>query len=106
MSSINRVGVDLAKNIFHIHAVDERDKIIWQGKYKRDSWIKAIVKRVPHSAVIAFEACASAHFWARELTALGYQVKLIAPQYVKPYVKTNKNDKVDAEAICEASRRP
>ncbi|PSU35494.1 IS110 family transposase [Photobacterium lutimaris] len=106
MSSINRVGVDLAKNIFHIHAVDERDKIVWQGKYKRDTWIKAIAKRVPPSAVIAFEACASAHFWARELTALGYQVKLIAPQYVKPYVKTNKNDKVDAEAICEASGRP
>lgn len=107
MSNIIRVGVDLAKNIFHIHAVNEDEKIVWQGKYNRKSWIKAIAKRVPTTAVIAFEACASAHFWARELGALGYdQVKLIAPQYVKPYVKTNKNDKVDAEAVCEASGRP
>lgn len=106
MSNINRVGVDLAKNIFHVHAVDEQDKVVWQGKYKRDAWIRAIVKRTPTNAVIAFEACASAHFWARELATFGYQVKLIAPQYVKPYVKTNKNDKVDAEAICEAAGRP
>ena len=106
MKNIIRVGVDLAKNVFHIHAIDENEKIVWQGKYNRTTWLKAIVKRVPTTAVIGMEACGSANYWARELTALGYSVKLIAAQFVKPYVKTNKNDKVDAEAICEAISRP
>jgi transposase len=106
MAKIIRVGVDLAKNIFHIHAVDEDEKTIWQGKYTRKNWINAIVKRTPQTAIIGMEACGSAHHWARELSKLGYEVKLVAAQFVKPYVKTNKNDKVDAEAICEAINRP
>ena len=101
MKNIIRVGVDLAKNVFHIHAIDENEKTVWQGKYNRTAWLKAIVKRVPTTAIIGMEACGSANYWARELTSLGYSVKLIAAQFVKPYVKTNKNDKVDAEAICE-----
>ena len=106
MTKIIRVGVDLAKNVFHIHAVDENEKTVWQGKYTRNNWIKAIVKRTPQTAIIGMEACGSAHHWARELIKLGYKVKLVAAQFVKPYVKTNKNDKVDAEAICETISRP
>ena len=106
MTKIIRVGVDLAKNVFHIHAVDENEKTVWQGKYSRNNWIKAIVKRTPQSTTIGMEACGSAHHWARELIKLGYEVKLVAAQFVKPYVKTNKNDKVDAEAICEVINRP
>jgi len=106
MTKIIRVGVDLAKNVFHIHAVDENEKTVWQGKYTRNNWIKAIVKRTPQTATIGMEACGSAHHWARELIKLGYEVKLVAAQFVKPYVKTNKNDKVDAEAICETINRP
>ena len=78
----------------------------WRGKYARDKWLDAIAIRVPTGAVIAMEACASSHYWARELQARGYHVKLIAAQFVKPYVKSNKNDRVDAEAICEAMGRP
>nr|WP_135381573.1 transposase [Vibrio tasmaniensis] len=98
MEKIIRVGVDLAKNVFHIHAIDDNEKTVWQGKYTRNNWIKAIVKRTPQTAVIGMEACGSAHHWARELRQLGYQVRLVAVQFVKPYVKTNKNDKVDAES--------
>jgi len=106
MGTIIRVGVDLAKNVYHIHAVDENEKTVWQGKYARNTWLKAVMKRVPYTAVIGMEACGSSHYWARELIKAGYTVKLIAAQFVKPYVKTNKNDKVDAEAICEAINRP
>lgn len=106
MAKITRVGVDLAKNVFHIHAVDENEKTVWQGKYSRSNWIKAVVKRTPQTATIDMEACGFAHHWARELIKLGYDVKLVAAQFVKPYVKTNKNDKVDAEAICETINRP
>ncbi|AJY48899.1 transposase IS111A/IS1328/IS1533 [Halomonas sp. KO116] len=104
--SISRVGVDIAKSVFHVHGVDRHDQVQWRGKYQRDKWLDAIVKRVPAGAEIGMEACASAHHWARVLQARGYHVKLIAAQFVKPYVKSNKNDRVDAEAICEAMNRP
>jgi len=104
--NISRVGVDIAKSVFHIHGVDRHDQVQWRGKYKRDKWLDAIVKRVPAGAEIGMEACASSHHWARALQARGYHVKLIAAQFVKPYVKSNKNDRVDAEAICEAMDRP
>lgn len=103
---ITRVGVDIAKSAFHVHAVDRHDACQWQKKLKRDRWIEALCERVPREAVIAMEACASAHHWARELQRRGYEVRLIAAQFVKPYVKSNKNDRVDAEAICEAAGRP
>ncbi|UYG06061.1 IS110 family transposase [Halomonas sp. M4R1S46] len=99
--NITRVGVDIAKSVFHVHGVDRHDQVAWCGKYKRDKWLDAIAKRVPVGAEIGMEACASSHYWAR-----GYHVKLIAAQFVKPYVKSNKNDRVDAEAICEAMSRP
>src|SRR5690554_4047372 len=104
--SISRVGVDIAKSVFHVHGVDRHDQVQWRGKYPREKWLDAIVKRVPTGAEIGMEACASAHHWARALQARGYHVKLIAAKFVKPYVKSNKNDRVDAEAICEAMGRP
>ncbi|UJF17066.1 IS110 family transposase [Vibrio sp. SS-MA-C1-2] len=106
MKTIIRVGVDIAKNSFHIYAVDQDENKAWKGKYSRSKWLNEIVKRVPKNAIIGIEACGSAHYWSRELQCLGYTVKLIAPQFVKPYVKTNKNDMADAEAICEAISRP
>jgi transposase len=101
-----RVGVDLAKSVFQVHGVDRSEKAAWRRKLSRAEWIKAVQQNVPLEAEIGMEACGRAHHWARELRALGYSVKLIAPQFVKPYVKSNKNDATDAEAICEAMSRP
>ena len=83
---ITRVGVDIAKSVFHVHAVDRHDACQWQKKLKRDGWIDALCEQVPTEAVIAMEACASAHHWGRELQRRGYRVRLIAAQFVKPYV--------------------
>ncbi|WP_027951098.1 IS110 family transposase [Haliea salexigens] len=104
--NITRVGVDIAKSVFHVHGVDRHDHTQWQAKLKRDRWLDALCDRVAPGAEIGMEACASAHYWGRELQKRGYIVKLIAAQFVKPYVKSNKNDRVDAEAICEAMSRP
>lgn len=103
---ITRVGVDIAKLVFHVHAVDAYGERQWDQKLRREQWIDAVCERVPLEAVIAMEACASAHHWGRVLQRRGYRVVLIAAQFVKPYVKSNKNDRVDAEAICEAAGRP
>ena len=100
------VGVDLAKSVFQVHGVDRSEKAAWRRKLSRAEWIKVVQQNVPLEAEIGMEACGSAHHWARQLRALGYSVKLIAPQFVKPYVKSNKNDATDAEAICEAMSRP
>lgn len=104
--NISRVGVDLAKNVFQIHATDAHGKVIWKRKLSRDRWIETVCTTVPEGCEIAMEACAGAHHWARRLSKQGYQVKLIPPQFVTPYVKSNKNDANDAEAICEAMSRP
>ena len=104
--NITRVGVDIAKSVFHVHAVDRHGSLVWQAKLKRNQWLAALSERLAPGAEIGMEACASAHHWARELQKRGYRVKLIAAQFVKPYVKSNKNDLVDAEAICEAMSRP
>ncbi len=106
MSQITKVGVDIAKSVFHIHAVDRFGTRQWKGKYSRTAWLKAIVDKVPQGAEVAMEACGSSHYWGRELQKLGYKVKIIHAQFVKPYVKSNKNDAIDAEAICEAMSRP
>jgi len=103
---IIRVGVDLAKNVFQVHGVDRNEKPVWKRKLKRDEWIKTLLEKIEPGCVIGMEACGGAHHWARKLEARGYTVKLIAPQFVKPYVKSNKNDARDAEAICEAMSRP
>jgi len=103
---IIRVGVDLAKNIFQVHGVDRNEKPVWKRKLKREEWIKVLLEKIEPGCEIGMEACGGAHHWARLLQAKGYTVKLIAPQFVKPYVKSNKNDANDAEAICEAMSRP
>ena len=104
--NITRVGVDIAKSVFHVHAVDRHGSLVWQAKLKRGQWLAVLTDRLTPGAEIGMEACASAHHWARELQKRGFPVKLIAAQFVKPYVKSNKNDLVDAEAICEAMSRP
>ena len=101
---ITTVGIDLAKNVFQIHAVNEHGKTVLKKQLKRDQVAEFFVNLPP--CLIGMEACGSAHYWARKLVSLGHTVKLMAPQFVKPYVKTNKNDAADAEAICEAVARP
>jgi transposase len=103
---IIRVGVDLAKNVFQVHGVDRNENPVWRRKLKRDEWIKVLLEKIEPGCEIGMEACGGAHHWARKLQARGCTVKLIAPQFVKPYVKSNKNDANDAEAVCEAMSRP
>jgi transposase len=103
---LSRVGVDLAKNVYQLHGVDRFGNTIWKRRLKRHQWLKILLDKTEPGCVIGMEACASAHHWGRELQSRGYTVKLIPPQFVKPYVKSNKNDARDAEAICEAMSRP
>jgi len=104
--NLSRVGVDLAKNVFQLHGVDRHEKVVWKRRLSRAKWLQVLLKQVEPGCEIGMEACAGAHHWARELESRGYIVKLIPPQFVKPYVKSNKNDANDAEAICEAMSRP
>ena len=99
------VGVDLAKNVFQVHGVDRNEKAVWRRKLTRENWPRVLVETVEPGCEIGMESCGGAHHWARELQAHGFRVRLIAPQLVKPYVKSNKNDANDAEAICEAMSR-
>ena len=101
-----RVGVDLAKSVFQIHGVDRSERTTWRRRLRREDWIDVLRERLEPGGEVGMEACGGAHHWARELQKLGYKVKLIAPQFVKPYVKSNKHDAADAEAICEAMARP
>lgn len=102
--NIKRIGLDLAKQVFQVHGVDSHEQPVLRKKLKREQML-AFFRNLP-PCLIGMEACSGAHYWARELQKLGYTVKLIAPQFVKPYVKANKNDANDAEAICEAVSRP
>lgn len=101
---ITTIGIDLAKNTFQIHGADARGKAVLRRQLKRAQVLPFFARLEP--CKVAMEACGSAHYWARKLHTLGFEVMLIAPQYVKPYVKRNKNDVADAEAICEAANRP
>jgi transposase len=101
---VTTIGLDLAKSVFQVHGVDERGQVVLRKKLKRTQ-VGPCFATLP-SCVVGMEACGSAHFWARKLSELGHTVKLMAPQFVKPYVKSNKNDARDAEAICEAVSRP
>ena len=97
-----RVGVDLAKNVFQVHGVDRNEKAVWRRRLTRENWVKVLLETVEPGCEIGMESCGGAHHWARKLREKGVTVKLIAPQFVKPYVKSAN----DAEAICEAMGRP
>ena len=100
---ITTVGINLAKNVFQVHGVDERGKAVLRKQLRR-AQVAVFFANLP-PCVIGMEACAGAHHWSRMLTRFGHTVRLMASQFVKPYVKTNKNDAADAEAICEAVGR-
>lgn len=101
---ITTIGIDLAKSVFQVHGVDERGRPALQKRLRRKQVLRFFAQLA--LCLIGMEACSSAHYWARELQKLGHRVKLMAPQFVKPYVKANKTDAADAEAICEAVGRP
>ena len=104
MEQVIRIGMDTSKSVFQLHGVDAAEKPVLRGKLTRREMIK-FFEKAP-STLVAIEACGSSHHWARLLTSLGHEVKLIAPQLAKPYVKRGKNDAADAEALCEAVSRP
>jgi transposase len=101
---IKRVGLDLAKYVFEVHAVDNDENVVLRKTLRREAVAQFFAELRP--CVVGMEACCGSHYWARVLTDLGHEVRLISPQFVKPYVKSNKNDRNDAEAICEAVGRP
>src|SRR5215469_14465787 len=104
MSTVVTIGLDLAKSVFQIHGVDDAGRAVLRRRLSRHELVSYFAK-LP-ACLVGMEACSAAHHWARELTRLGHDVRLIPPQYVKPYVKRNKTDAADAEAICEAVGRP
>jgi len=104
MQTITTIGLDIAKSVFQVHGVDADGHVVVRRQLKR-RYVLAFFQKLP-PCLVGIEACASAHHWARELQALGHTAKLMPPAYVKPYVKRQKNDATDAEAICEAVSRP
>jgi len=103
MQTVTTIGLDIAKSVFQVHGVDAQGKVIVRRQLKR-RYVLAFFQKLP-PCLIGIEACASSHYWSRELHALGHTVRLMPPAYVKPYVKRQKNDCADAEAICEAVTR-
>src|SRR5580693_413523 len=101
---VTTIGLDIAKNVFQVHAIDTAEKVVVRKQLRR-SQVVEFFKALP-ACLVGMEACATAHYWARELTKLGHRVRLMPARDVKAYVKRNKNDAADAEAICEAVRRP
>src|SRR6266513_1469004 len=104
MSEITTIGLDLAKHVFQVHGIDAEGTTVLRKRLRRNQ-VLGFFSRLPR-CVVGLEACATAQYWARELGALGHEVRLMPAQYVKAYVKRNKNDAADAEAICEAVQRP
>lgn len=102
--NIKRIGIDLAKQVFQLHGVDHQENPVLRKQLRRNQMLNYFAKLPPY--LIGMEACGSAHHWARKLQKQGHTVKLMTPQFVKPYVEGNKNDANDAEAICEAVARP
>src|SRR5258706_6703405 len=104
MSELTTIGLDLAKHVFQVHGIDAQGTTVLRKRLRRGQ-VLAFFSRIPR-CVVGLEACATAHYWARELGALGHEVRLMPAQYVKAYIKRNKHDAADAEAICEAVSRP
>jgi transposase len=104
MNEVTIVGAELAKRVFQLHGVRSDGSVVFRKKLSRGQVITFLAK-VPR-CIVAMEACATAHFWAREIGALSHEVRLVPPAYVKPFVKRQKNDAADAEAIAEAASRP
>ena len=104
MQAVTTIGLDIAKSVFQVHGVDVQGKVIIRRQLKRRH-VLAFFRKLP-PCLVGMEACASSHHWSRELQVLGHTVRLMPPAYVKPYVKRQKNDATDAEAICEAVTRP
>src|SRR6202048_3742349 len=104
MQTVTTIGLDIAKSVFQVHGVDAAGQVVIRRKLKR-RYVLTFFQKLP-PCLVGIEVCASAHYWARELQALGHTVRLMPPSYVKPYVKRQKNDMADAEAICEAVMRP
>jgi transposase len=103
MQSVKTIGLDIAKSVFQVHGVDADGQVVIRRKLKR-RYVSAFFQKLPVS-LVGIEACATSHHWSRELQALGHRVRLMPPAYVRPYVKRQKNDVADAEAICEAVTR-
>src|SRR5260370_34488057 len=103
MQTVTTIGFDIAKSVFQVHGVDAAGEVVIRRQLKRRS-VLAFFQKLP-PCLVGIEACASSHYWSRELQALGHTVRLMPPAYVKPYVKRQKNDIADAEAICEAVTR-
>jgi transposase len=101
---VTTIGLDIAKNVFQVHGVDEHGRVVLRKRLARAK-VLAFFANLPR-CLIGLEACGGAHYWARELSALGHEVRLMPPQYVKAYVRTNKHDAADAEGCCEAVQRP
>jgi transposase len=103
MQTVTTIGLDIAKSVFQVHGVDAAGQVVVRRQLKR-RYVLAFFEKLP-PCLIGIEACASSHHWSRELQALGHKVRLMPPAYVRPYVKRQKNDAADAEAICEAVTR-
>ena len=104
MEQVNIIGIDLAKRSFQLHGARSDGSVAFRRKVSREKLLYFL--GAPQRCVVAMEACASAHHWGREILKLGHDVRLVPPIYVKPFVKRQKNDAADAEAICEAAQRP
>ena len=103
MQAVTTIGLDIAKSVFQVHGIDAEGKVIIRRQLKR-RYVVAFFEKLPQ-CLVGIEACATSHHWSRQLKALGHNVRLMPPAYVKPYVKRQKNDAADAEAICEAVTR-
>ena len=104
MNKASTIGLDLAKQVFQVHGADATGAVVFRKRLRRTAVLQFFAAQAP--CRVAMEACASSHYWGRELSRIGHEVRLIPPAYVKPFVKRQKSDAADAEAICEASQRP